>query len=221
MNEDKMYKFSLICFFITWIVFGFIVKFNNNKNEKILSDKDLTIIEMKKHISENSEVADTLHLRYFNDLNESIFYADMINHFSKMFGLNKWYIVATIFIESNFYACAVNREKTCYGLMQLNLNTAEEMSKELGIPYFGKSTLYDPYYNLLIGCYYLTIMEKLCRITPVYNNHLKNITICYNVGMRNYFNIKNNKYKLPKNYKHWNRINKEYCELIGKKYEEE
>lgn len=165
-------------------------------------------------INKEYKISDILISRYNVDKFQARVYSEIIESFAEMMNLDKWFVVATICVESNFNLLAINKHKTCYGLMQINLKTGQELCDELELPYAGKYTLFDPYFNILIGCYYFSKLDSLCKIHKLFEDHLQNLTVAYNVGLGNYLKIKRGDFQLI-NYDHWNKIKKEHEWLIA------
>lgn len=80
-------------------------------------------------------------------------------------------ILAVIRIESSFNTEAVS-EAGAVGLMQVLPSTAEELARELRMP-FSEATLYDPSANIMLGTFYLTKMlgrfDDLALALSAYN----------------------------------------------------
>lgn len=67
-------------------------------------------------------------------------------------------VLAIIQVESNFSPTAVS-EKGAVGLMQVMPSTAEYLAEKLGISISGKKELHDPFLNVRLGIYYLSLLE--------------------------------------------------------------
>ena len=67
-------------------------------------------------------------------------------------------ILAIIQVESNFSPRAVSH-KGAIGLMQVMPSTAEYLAGKLGISISGKKVLHDPFLNVRLGIYYLSLLE--------------------------------------------------------------
>ncbi len=65
-------------------------------------------------------------------------------------------IIAT---ESSFRRKAISWAGA-YGLMQIKPITAEEVASDLGIPWEGTKTLFDPVVNITLGLKYLSNLKK-------------------------------------------------------------
>lgn len=69
-------------------------------------------------------------------------------------------VVAVIHVESSGYNWARSRVGAL-GLMQLKPTTAEPLARELGIPWHGPKTLFDPVVNVRLGTAYLAhLMQR-------------------------------------------------------------
>jgi soluble lytic murein transglycosylase-like protein len=67
-------------------------------------------------------------------------------------------ILAIIQVESNFSPMAVSG-KGAIGLMQVMPSTGEYLAEKLGISISGKKELHDPFLNVRLGIYYLSLLE--------------------------------------------------------------
>ncbi len=67
-------------------------------------------------------------------------------------------VLAIIQVESNFSPTAVSG-KGAIGLMQVMPSTAEYLAGKLGISVSGKKELHDPFLNVRLGIYYLSLLE--------------------------------------------------------------
>jgi hypothetical protein len=67
-------------------------------------------------------------------------------------------ILAIIQVESNFSPMAVSG-KGAIGLMQVMPSTGEYVAEKLGISISGKKELHDPFLNVRLGIYYLSLLE--------------------------------------------------------------
>ncbi len=67
-------------------------------------------------------------------------------------------VLAIIQVESNFSPTAVS-DKGAIGLMQVMPSTAEYLAEKLGISISGKKELHDPFLNVRLGIYYLSLLE--------------------------------------------------------------
>ncbi len=66
-------------------------------------------------------------------------------------------ILAIIQVESSFSPRAVSH-KGAIGLMQVMPSTAEYLAEKLGISISGKNELHDPFLNVRLGIYYLSLL---------------------------------------------------------------
>ena len=67
-------------------------------------------------------------------------------------------VLAIIQVESNFSPTAVS-DKGAIGLMQVMPSTAEYLAEKLGISISRKKELHDPFLNVRLGIYYLSLLE--------------------------------------------------------------
>ena len=68
-------------------------------------------------------------------------------------------VLAVMHVESRFHTFAVS-PVGAVGLMQLLPSTAEEVADELGVPWRGARTLFDPEANVRLGVAYLKWLER-------------------------------------------------------------
>jgi len=90
------------------------------------------------------------------------------------YDLDPFLILAVIQTESNFTPKAVS-SKGAIGLMQVMPRTGEYVAKDLGIPYSGRKSLYDPFVNVRLGIHYLSFLEDRF-------NSVENALAAYNYG---------------------------------------
>jgi soluble lytic murein transglycosylase-like protein len=74
-------------------------------------------------------------------------------------GIDPYLTLSVIATESSFRRTAISWAGA-YGLMQIKMITAEEVASELGIPWEGEKTLFDPVVNITLGLRYLANMKK-------------------------------------------------------------
>jgi soluble lytic murein transglycosylase len=81
--------------------------------------------------------------------------AGVIEQESAQHGLGRDLVLAVMRIESGFYNWARSRAGAL-GLMQIMPATGEMLARELGIPWEGPETLFDPTVNVRLGVTYLS-----------------------------------------------------------------
>ena len=81
----------------------------------------------------------------------------IITEESERYNFSPLLIAAIIATESSFRIRAIS-SKGCIGLMQIRPATGEGAAKQMGIEWYGPSTLYDPQKNVRIGVFYLRKM---------------------------------------------------------------
>ncbi len=89
--------------------------------------------------------------------------------------LDPLFVLALIKTESTFY----NWSKSfsgALGLMQIRPDTGEELAERLNLKWNGRETLLDPYLNVKMGVYYLSLLNKR------YNDDRESSLAAYNVG---------------------------------------
>jgi soluble lytic murein transglycosylase len=98
--------------------------------------------------------------------------ADAISDASLRYDVPPETILAVIRIESGFDVNATS-EAGAVGLMQLLPSTAEEVARELAIPWKGEEQLRDPAFNIRLGTHYLTKLltrfDDLSQALAAYN----------------------------------------------------
>jgi soluble lytic murein transglycosylase-like protein len=102
------------------------------------------------------------------------------------------FIMALIYAESNFYNWAVSK-KGAKGMMQIMPDLARDLAGQLGIEWMGDRTLFNPYYNIRMGIYYLS---QLARDF----NDMEAAVTAYNYGPNYVKNLLDRKEKLPLEY---------------------
>lgn len=104
-------------------------------------------------------------------------YSNYIYEYSKQYELDPYFIAAIIKTESNYNPKAKS-SKDAYGLMQVTSSTGTFIAEALKIKNFNKEKLYDPEYNINIGCWYLSSLKKEFKNTNV-------VVAAYNGGRGN------------------------------------
>lgn len=115
-------------------------------------------------------------------------YEDLIQKYSREYGIDPYLIAAIINVESRYDKNALS-SKEARGLMQISPITGEWAAKELSIADFDLEKLYDPDINIRIGSWYLKVLEE------EFNGSLQLILAAYNGGSGNVSNwLKNEEY---------------------------
>jgi len=78
---------------------------------------------------------------------------------SREMGIDPYVTLSIIATESSFRKKAISWAGA-YGLMQIKPITAEEVADEIGIPWRGERTLFDPVVNITLGLRYLAKLKK-------------------------------------------------------------
>lgn len=86
-------------------------------------------------------------------------YSNYISEYSKKYGLEPYFVMAVIKTESDFNVNAKSN-KNAYGLMQITPTTAEWSAQQMGMTDFSSNKLYDPEYNISMGCWYLGDLQR-------------------------------------------------------------
>lgn len=103
---------------------------------------------------------------------------DIIKYYSEKYKTDPVLVAAVIKTESDFNENAVS-SKNAIGLMQLTDSTAEWAAKKMTLSNYDKSLLYKPEYNIRIGCWYISYLEKEL------NGNTNLILAAYNGGIGN------------------------------------
>lgn len=93
--------------------------------------------------------------RYFYPIK----YSKYIYEYSAKYNLDPYFVTAVIRTESNFDFNAKSN-KNAYGLMQITSSTGDWSAKQMGIKNFTTDNLYDPEYNINMGCWYLGNLKQ-------------------------------------------------------------
>ncbi len=126
-------------------------------SEAALPDPDLaTLQELKKR-----EHVRTLVFQNFRSvpLRERSQLFDVIYYKSVEMGIDPYLTVSVIATESSFRKNVISWAGA-YGLMQLKVLTAEEVAGDLGMPWEGEESLFDPVINITLGLTYLAKLKK-------------------------------------------------------------
>jgi soluble lytic murein transglycosylase-like protein len=78
----------------------------------------------------------------------------IVERHAQRFHVDPLVVLAVIQVESRFDPNAVS-PRGAKGLMQLESATARALAMELGLPWTGDDRLFDPDFNVLLGCAYL------------------------------------------------------------------
>jgi len=115
-------------------------------------------------------------LRYSNDISTSQAkkLARIISEDCDSYQLDPFLILAVIQVESKFSPVAVSH-KGAIGLMQVMPSTAEYLAKKLGISVTGRKELRDPFLNVRLGIYYISLLEDRF-------DNIEHALVAYNYG---------------------------------------
>jgi len=115
-------------------------------------------------------------LRYSNEISTSQAkkLARIISEDCDSYQLDPFLILAVIRVESNFSPLAVSN-KGAIGLMQVMPSTAEYLAEKLGISVSGGKELRDPFLNVRLGIYYISLLEDRF-------NNIEHALVAYNYG---------------------------------------
>ncbi len=181
-------------------------------SEAALPDPDLaTLQELKKR-----EHIRTLVFQNFRNvpLRERSQLFDVIYHKSLETGIDPYLTVSVIATESSFRKNVISWAGA-YGLMQLKLLTAEEVAGDLGIPWQGEESLFDPVINITLGLTYLAKLKKRF-------GNISDALTAYNYGPQYVVSCRRNDKALPDKYvkkieRHLKRYGLNTQEIIGQK----
>lgn len=107
-----------------------------------------------------------------------IYHRDLILKYSEEYQVDPYLITAIIRAESKFYHRAQSH-KDARGLMQISPITGMWAADVLDIEDYGPEKLFKPEINIMIGCWYVHILEKEFR------GDLRNMIAAYNGGSGN------------------------------------
>ena len=105
-------------------------------------------------------------------------YSSEITKYSKQYGVDPILVKAVIKAECNFRPGAKS-SKNAYGLMQITGETAQWAGKEMKIASFSLDKLYDPEFNIKMGCWYLN------NLNEQFNGKVDLVLAAYNGGPGN------------------------------------
>lgn len=115
----------------------------------------------------------------FFNVNKALKYYPLIEQYCNEYKVDPLLITAVMKAESNFNPNAKSK-KGAIGLMQLMPTTAKEISeKYLNLKKFNEKNLYNPQYNVMIGCFYIKILSDM------FNNNINLVLASYNAGLGN------------------------------------
>jgi len=90
-------------------------------------------------------------------------------------GLDPRLVLAVMHVESRYDSFAVS-EKNAMGLMQILPSTGEWLAPQVGVPWAGSQTLFDPIANVRLGVAYLS------RLLDRYDGDISAALAAYNWG---------------------------------------
>ncbi|NLD93874.1 MAG: lytic transglycosylase domain-containing protein [Fibrobacter sp.] len=149
-------------------------------NEIIAHRDDNTLVELRKenlirqkehdHLSNVIQISETLRSVLNNRItDQSIFrLSELIYSNSRQYSFDPLLLIAVIQVESFFNEKALGRFRSgnlsgAIGLMQLKIETAQEMAKKLGLQELTMEDLLKPEINIMIGVSYLTFLINKFR----------------------------------------------------------
>ena len=105
-------------------------------------------------------------------------YNGFIVKYSTEYSLDPYFVASLIKAESNFNNNAKS-QKDAYGLMQITEKTGRWAAEEMKISNFNSDLLYDPEFNIKMGCWYLNNLKK------EFNSNMDVVLAAYNGGRGN------------------------------------
>lgn len=147
-----------------------------------LNSKTLSEFKKREHVR-------TLVLQNFPEISlpERTKLFEVIYNQSLALGIDPYLTLSVIATESSFRQEAISWAGA-YGLMQIKLITAEEVAAELGIPWKGEQTLFDPVVNITLGLRYLANMKErfgnMSDALTAYNYGPQYVVSCFSSGKR-------------------------------------
>jgi len=105
-------------------------------------------------------------------------YNDVITKYSRVYSLDPYLVAALIKTESNFNNNAKS-QKDAYGVMQITDKTGEWAAQQMKIDGFNADALYDPHFNIRMGCWYLSNLKK------EFDGNMDVVLAAYNGGRGN------------------------------------
>ncbi|WP_125152620.1 lytic transglycosylase domain-containing protein [Clostridium rectalis] len=105
-------------------------------------------------------------------------YFDIVKIESKKYNLDPYLINAIIKTESNFNIKALSC-KQAYGLMQITPDTGKWISEQMKLKDFSLEKMYDPEYNISMGCWYINNLKK------EFDDNIDLVLAAYNGGRGN------------------------------------
>lgn len=105
-------------------------------------------------------------------------YNELISKYSSKYSLDPYFVAALIKAESNFDNNAKS-QKDAYGLMQITEETGRWVAVEMKVSNFNSDLLYDPEFNIKMGCWYLRNLKK------EFNGNMDVVLAAYNGGRGN------------------------------------
>lgn len=102
-------------------------------------------------------------------------YQEQVERYADQYGLDKYLVYSVIKCESSFKHEARSRAGA-RGLMQLMPATAQWFAENKEKIEYSEELLYDPDYNIRLGCAYLKYLDKR------FNGNTDNVLAAYNAG---------------------------------------
>lgn len=105
-------------------------------------------------------------------------YSEYVYKYSNQYNIDPLLTLSIIRVESSFNPNAESR-KGAKGLMQITDKTGEWAAKQIKIENFNNNLLFDPEYNIRLGCWYLS------NLIDQFNGNITLALAAYNGGSGN------------------------------------
>ena len=114
-------------------------------------------------------------------------YRELLQTNCALYGLDPYFVLAIIKVESRFYSQAHSRAGAL-GLMQIMPTTGNWIASQMGWPEFSEAMLLEPDYNLPLGIWYLAYLKERfagnqLKVIAAYNAGVNRVTNWLNKGI--------------------------------------
>lgn len=216
LSEIALYIFAIFLLVVPLFMGSIIIKnefsirINNRKITKVTTD-NISLEHELQTWREKYTIAAVLDTFTRKRLEPQVIanLTEIVYKGAKRFGYDPFLVLAVINVESMFNERAMGQYRSgaysgAFGLMQLKEGTAQEVAKQLGIPFQGIDDLMKPEINIALGIGYLTRMI----------NRFKSLKLgisAYNQGPGTVLNVIKNQTSLSTRY--YNKVLKSYYKL--------
>lgn len=171
MVISRPVAFLLVMIYMIQSVALLYLVYNKYENERTIFRQQTQIRELKEKLVIQDIIQD---LQSNLGPHEIGRLANAVYTESKKYGYDPLFLLAVIKVESSFKKRAVSN-KGAMGYMQMKPSTGVDLAQRSGIDWSGKSTLFDPKYNVGLGSLYL--YELILKFKD-----LKHAIVAYNLG---------------------------------------